>query len=165
MSTEAKALSLMGRHDEAKQRLRELEGFSLGDSVDSPIPTYWKSDQVHFAQSWVYAAAGDETHTDTAGNLVLAAAGDYQYVANVQLHQALCTVVNGGIDTGVKEATAVLDALPEAHRSHMITEVGKKILRAVPLDQHRRGTVKDFQAVLTATAPAPQSSRPDHQWH
>jgi hypothetical protein len=109
--------------------------------------------RVHFAESWVYAGAGDEARADHARDRVLAPARDYQYTANVQLHEALCTVARGGTDQGVRQAATVLDTLPPPHHSHMITETGRLVLRAVPLEQRRRPAVTEFQQVLTGTAP------------
>jgi hypothetical protein len=71
----------------------------------------------------------------------------------VHLHEALCTVVHGGIDQGARQAAAILDALPTTHRSAMITETGKIVLRTVPFDQRDRPAVQDLRATLTATAP------------
>ncbi|GAA4073003.1 hypothetical protein [Actinomadura miaoliensis] len=151
--TRAKALTLLGRHDEAK---RELTTFVSYDGADGPatiLPTLWCPDQTHFAESWVYAGAGNEAKADEARSNVLAYNGDYQYNANVRLHEALCTVANGGIDQGAQQATALLSSLPSIHRSAMISEVGRMVLRMVPLDQRDRPAVQDLRATLAATTP------------
>lgn len=155
--TRAKALSLLGRHAEAKQTLQGFVNAAPDDWPSSLIPAYWTSDQVQFTESWVYASAGEETAADTARDNVLAHDFlDYQYVANVRLHEALCTVVNGGIDQGAGKAAAVFDTLPRAYRSQMITETGKTILRAIPNAQRHRPAAREFHEVLTSTAPRPQ---------
>ncbi|GAA4141407.1 helix-turn-helix transcriptional regulator [Actinomadura keratinilytica] len=151
--TRAKALTLLGRHDEAKQELRTYVTHAGNEGPSTVIPTIWCPDQTHFAESWVYAAAGDEAKADAARTQVLAYNGDYQYLANVHLHEAICTVAQGGIDRGTQQATAILDALPTTHRSAMITETGKIVLRTVPFDQRDRPAVQDLRATLTATAP------------
>ncbi|MEU6038127.1 hypothetical protein ABZ801_22210 [Actinomadura sp. NPDC047616] len=151
--TRAKALTLLGRHDEAKRELNTFVGYSGHDGPATVIPTLWCPDQAHFAESWVYSTIGDEARADEARSHVLAYNGDYQYTANVRLHEAICTVVNGGIDQGARQATAILDALPTAHHSAMITETGKILLRMVPLDQQHRPAVQDLRTALAATTP------------
>lgn len=153
--TEAKALSLLGRHDAAKQAMNAVIHTAPEDPPPNLIPAYWTSDQVHFAQSWVHAYAGEEAAADEARDRVLAHEFlDYQYAANVRLHGAICTVMNGGIDEGVRQAATVLDTLARAHRSHMITETGNTLLRLVPIDQRERPAVREFRGVLAGTAPA-----------
>jgi transcriptional regulator with XRE-family HTH domain len=156
ISTQAKALSLLGRHEAAKHALTRLDN-AVPEAVSSaPIPTYWTTDQIHFTQSWVYAAAGEEAKADAARDQVLAHALDYQYHANVRLHEAMCTVVKGGVDHGVRQAATVLDALPQHHHSQMITETARVVLRAVPLEQHGRAAVGELrETIATAGAWAP----------
>jgi hypothetical protein len=153
--TRAKALSLLGRHEEAKTIMRAVATTAPNDVPDSPIPTYWRPDFIHFAESWVRAHAGDEAAADEARSRVLAFGPvlDYQYAANVRLHEALCTVTNGGIDTGARQAAGILAALPAGQHSHMITETGATILRLVPAEQQHRPAVREFRDVLASTAP------------
>lgn len=152
--TRCKALALLGRTDEAKTSLAAVLAASPDDAHDSPIPTLWTPDQPHFAESWVLAAAGDETGAAEARDRVLAYSGDYQYTANVSLHGALCTVVKGGSAQGANQAAEILDAMPQRYRSQMITEMGKNVLAAVPIEDRALPAVRDFQEVLSATAPA-----------
>ncbi|MEW2356269.1 hypothetical protein [Spirillospora sp. NPDC029432] len=155
--TQAKALSLLGRHAEAKRVLRGFVNAAPDDWPSDLIPAYWTSDQIRFTQSWVHAAAGEEQAADTARDQVLAHPFlDYQYIANVRLHEALCTVATGGVDQGARQAAAILDGLPGSYRSQMITETGRTVLRAVPAEKRERPAVREFADVLTRTAPAPQ---------
>ena len=111
----------------------------------------------YFAENMVLAGTGDEPGADEAGRHVLASANpDYQVSTQVSLHNALCTVVKGGTAEGVRRAARVLDAVPPVFRSHMITETGKRVLRAVPVEQQQRAAVREFREVLTATAPGPR---------
>ncbi|MFI0354576.1 hypothetical protein [Actinomadura sp. 9N407] len=153
--TRAKALSLLGRHDEAKQALHTFVRFEGGDGRASVFPTLWSFDQPRFAESWVYAGAGDEAEADRArGNvLALSRPGDYVYKTNVQLHAARCTVVNGGIREGARQASAVLDALEPSYRNRLITETAKSVLHTIPLGQRGSPAAREFQEVLTSTAP------------
>lgn len=157
--TRAKALSLLGRHEEAEQSLRTFVHYEGSDGRASVFPTLWSFDQPHFAESWVYAGAGDEARAQEARESVLALSrpGDYVYGANVQLHAARCTIVNGGTDEGVQQATAVLDSLEPAYRNRLITETGKAVLRTMPPDKRERPAVREFHEVLTRTAPQPRA--------
>jgi transcriptional regulator with XRE-family HTH domain len=154
-SSRAKALSLLGRHDEARAAVSVLLAAVPDEAPGSPIPTLWTADQAHFAESWVLAAAGDESGTSRARDRVLSCTGDYQYIANVNLHDALCTVVSGGTAEGAQRAAEVLDALLPRFRSQMITETARRVLAAVPRDGRDSPAVRDLAAVITATAPAP----------
>lgn len=155
--TRAKALSLLGRHNEAKAAVRALHSAAPGDTPDCPIPAMWLPDQIDFAESWVLAASGDEPRAGEARERVLAFAGDYQYSVNVNLHGALATVVNGGTAQGVLRATEILDSMPHRYRSQMITEMANRALSAVPMAQRQLPAVQEYREVLAATAPAPHA--------
>jgi transcriptional regulator with XRE-family HTH domain len=152
-STRAKALSLLGRHGEARAAVNVLLDTVPDAAPASPIPTLWTADQAYFAESWVLAAAGDEAGTSRAVDRVLSHTGDYQYVANVSLHGALCTVVSGGTAAGTRRAAQVLDGLPPGYRSQMITETGRRVLAAVPRADQDSAPARDLAAVIAATAP------------
>lgn len=107
------------------------------------------------AASWVHASEGNETAADTACDDVLTRTRDWQYGANVHLHEALCTVANGGTDQGARQAATVLDALPAAYRTNMITYTGDMVLGRVPIDQRHRPAVRELHEVLTRTTPQP----------
>jgi hypothetical protein len=155
--TRAKALSLLGRHNEAKAAVQALYSVAPGDTPDCPIPAAWLPDQIHFAESWVLAASGDEPHAAEARERVLAFASDYQYTVNVNLHSALATVVNGGTPQGMLRAAEILDSMPHRYRSQMITEMANRVLSAVPMTQRELPAVQEYREVLAATAPAPHA--------
>ncbi|WP_067452554.1 hypothetical protein [Actinomadura macra] len=150
-TAEVKALSLLGRHMEARQALRVLNQSDPGQVCADLIPAYWTGNELHFAESWVYAHAGDEAAADVARERVLSYSPrlDYQYDANVRLHEALCTVVNGGTDTGAKQAAEILAALPPTQQSHMITETGKVVLHAIPRERWDHPAVRDLHALVS----------------
>jgi hypothetical protein len=149
-STQAKALSLLGRHADARRTLNTLITLSEAD-FPGQGPSFWTMDQIHFAESWVYAASGDEAATARAQDDIVKFPLDYQYQVNIQLHQALCTVVKGGVEQGVQQAVTVLHALPAAYQSNMITETGRMVLRTVPLDRQERPAVTELREVLAIT--------------
>jgi len=156
--SQAKALTLLGRHPEALVTLNLYRDLAASSPEPGGImPGYWQGGQLHFAENMVLAGTGDEPGADEAGRHVMASANpDYQVSTQVSLHNALCMVVNGGTAEGVRHAAQVLDAVPPVFRSHMITETGKTVLRAVPLEQQHRPAVREFREVLTATAPGPR---------
>jgi transcriptional regulator with XRE-family HTH domain len=156
--SQAKALTLVGRHAEALHVLNLYRDLAASAPEPSGImPGYWQGGQLRFAENMVLAGTGDEPGADAAGRHVLASSNpDYQVSAQVYLHNALCTVVNGGTAEGVRHAARVLDALPPVFRSHMVTETGKRVLRAVPADQQQQPEVREFCEVLAATAPSPR---------
>ncbi|MDH2429876.1 hypothetical protein [Sphaerisporangium sp. TRM90804] len=147
LTAEAKALSLLGRHREARTALNDLQDAVEQGGASDPLG-FWKADQIHFAESWVHAGAGDEIAADTARENVLHLARTYQYQSNVHLHGALCTVVQGGIDQGMRQAASVIDALAPAYRSRHIIETGRMVLRAVPRGQQDRPSVAEFRELL-----------------
>ncbi|HSV68053.1 MAG TPA: hypothetical protein VLJ59_19455 [Mycobacteriales bacterium] len=99
----------------------------------------------------MYAGIGDEAATAQARDTVAKLGCDYQYLANIQLHQARCTVIKGDIDQGVRQAAMLLSELPAPHRGSMITETGRMVLRAVPRDRQDRPAAADLREVLAAT--------------
>lgn len=153
--TRAKALSLLGRHDEARHSLHDFTGYGGPDARAAILPTIATGSQPYFAASWVHANEGNETAADTARDEVLARNRDWQYGSNVRLHEALCTVVNGGTDQGARLAATVLDTLPAAYRTNMITYTGGMVLNRVPPDQRQRPAVRELREVLATTAPRP----------
>lgn len=154
LSTEAKALSMLGRHDEALGTLVALRKAAEQGGADRH--GFWKPDGLHFAESWVYAGVGNDSAASTAQEKVLKVTRDYVYLVNVQLHSALCTVTQGGIDEGLRQAATTIDAVAPAYRGHHMIETANVVLRAVPPDQRTRPSVTDLRELL-ATAP-PQSA-------
>ena len=161
--SKAKALTLLGRHPEAVQALNSYRDLSASAPEPTGImPGYWKGGQLHFAEHMVHAAAGDESKAHQAKNHVLASSGnpDYQTSTLVYLRDAQCVVANGGFDEGIHYATEILDSVPPRYRSHMITETGKAVLRAVPVEQQQSRAIREFRELLTSTAPESSAAPP-----
>ncbi|GLW11141.1 hypothetical protein Misp01_62690 [Microtetraspora sp. NBRC 13810] len=147
LSTRAKALSMLGRTDEARQTLRTLLDVAhRGVPADSA--GFYTPSQVYFTQSWVYAAAGDETAAGAAQEEVRRLTGDYVYRANVELHRALCLVRARGVAEGVRHAAGMLDTVPAEYLSNHVLETGRMVLRAVPVEQRGRADVAEFGEFL-----------------
>ncbi|MBX6767089.1 MAG: hypothetical protein IRY90_08050 [Actinomadura rubrobrunea] len=154
---EAKALSAMGRHSEAVRTLRTCEDlYAAAGGPPDIMPSYWYSGQLEYAKVIIHAAAGNEAQFDSAMDRsldIVNRISDHQYASQIMLKRAMCTIVNGGVDTGAREAAAVLDAVPVASRTNMITAAGQLVLRAVPVDQRERPAVRELRDVLVKTAP------------
>ncbi|MUN40296.1 hypothetical protein [Actinomadura litoris] len=159
--TRAKALSLLGQHGQAIEALNVTVEYGGPDTPPSILPTLWSGSQPLFAQSWVHAGAGNEREADQARDLLLSRpshrGGETPYAANVRLHEALCTITNGGVDQGATQAAQVLDAVPPGCVTQFTTATGMFILRAVPHEQQQRPAVLEFREVLARTAPKPGS--------
>ncbi|MEO3861625.1 helix-turn-helix transcriptional regulator [Acrocarpospora sp. B8E8] len=151
MATEAKALSMIGRHGEALAVMHSLTG--LAETIKGDPLGFWKPDQIHFAASWINAAAGRESHHDAQRDTVLALTTDYVYGTNVILHRALCTVANGGIEEGTRLAAAVIADSPAAYRSSHVLETARMVLRAIPLAQRNFAAVRELSEVLAIDPP------------
>jgi hypothetical protein len=146
--TEAKALSLLGRHQEAIEVVKQLSDFSPNESVNELIPAYWTDDQVAFTESWVYAGAGNDARADAARDRVLKLTNSYVYGVNVRLHEALCAVSNGGVEPGARHATEIIDTLPASQQSMMTIEMGNVVLRAMPSNSQNGMYARNLRAVL-----------------
>jgi hypothetical protein len=148
LSTQAKALSVLGRHDQAKESLETL--FDIADKGSTADPLgFWAPIQLHFATSWIYAAMGDEGKADAARDLVLSQARGYQHRANVRLHEALCMVVNGAAAQGARRATEIIDAIEPGYRTQHVRHTGQLVLNAIPPAQHDHPAVTELREVLS----------------
>jgi hypothetical protein len=147
----AKALSLLGRHAEARRTLNSLTEISGSFSnLD-----FWRPDQHYFAESFVYGAAGDEAAAGRARETVLRLNQDnpapsWNYLTNVQLHQATCIIVNGGTGEGAAQAVTVLDQVPDRFRTNEITQTARLVLNAVPQSDHRQPAIEDLRHAIAA---------------
>lgn len=68
----------------------------------------------------------------------------------MRLYQALCAVANGDIDRGVRQATEVVDGLDSSQRTAMTREDAQVVLRAVPIENRKNASVREFRMVLTS---------------
>jgi transcriptional regulator with XRE-family HTH domain len=163
--SKAKALSALGRHDDARQVLSDCHDVLIRTPSATDIMSgYWITGnneaesrlKLHFAESLVFAFAGDEAAADDAADNVIALTnGDYQIVPAVRLYQALCAVANGGIERGVRQATEIVGDLDKSQRTAMTREDAQVVLRAVPHENHRTPLVREFRTVLASTFDEP----------
>ncbi|MFC4589113.1 helix-turn-helix domain-containing protein [Sphaerisporangium corydalis] len=147
--SQAKALTVLGRHEDAQRALNTFRDHVAAEPPSASVmPGYWNGGQLLGAESLIYAGAGNEAEAHDAGERLLAFSSDYQVTATVRLHEALCAVVNGGVDQGMRLATTVIDALPQVHNDNMVVGTGRMVLHAVPRDQQKRPSVAEFRQVL-----------------
>ncbi|MEV7964914.1 helix-turn-helix transcriptional regulator [Sphaerisporangium sp. NPDC088356] len=151
LTTEAKALSMLGRHDEALGTLVTLHKAAEQGGTDRY--GFWKPDGLHFAESWVYSGVGNDSAAGTAREKVLMVTRDYVYLVNVQLHSALCTVTQGGIDEGLHQAATAIDAVTPAYRSHHVIETANMVLRAVPPVRRSGPSAIELRKLLAVAPP------------
>jgi len=150
---QAHALALMNRRSEARKAVQRFT--DIAEANLPVVPGFWEpSDyRIYFTQSQVYSAIGDETAATQAHEYILTGnPAGYDVRINARLHAAQCTVVNGGIGEGVRQATAVLAAIPKPYCNFMIAETARRVLRAVPIHQRNQPVVADLRAVLPVTA-------------
>jgi transcriptional regulator with XRE-family HTH domain len=159
LCSEAKALSALGRPDEARKKLdayRHLVSRPL--STTDIMSGYWNGatenkHKLHAAEMQVFASIGDEAASFNAIENVLATTnGDYRVAPTTQLNGALCVVMRGGVQRGVREASSVIDGLRPVQRDAMTLDHGYRILRAVPLAARDLDPVREFRAVLAAAS-------------
>jgi transcriptional regulator with XRE-family HTH domain len=150
-SAKARVLSMLGRHAEARRALNTLTEVSTSDVV-SDHDFCW-ADQVYFTASWVNAAAGDEAAAGRARENVLrlghaSLSPSWNYLTNVQLHQAMCVIVNGGASEGAEHTIGVLDQVPGQFRTNQITQTAHMALNAVPRAERSRPAIEDLRHAL-----------------
>ncbi|GAA0971854.1 hypothetical protein GCM10009555_023850 [Acrocarpospora macrocephala] len=154
LRAQAKILALLGRHDEARRTLQAL--IDLVETSQLPVVLgFWDSsfNPVHFTASQVFSAAGNEAEASQAQEHTLASnPHGYHTPINLRLHTAWCTVVNGGVDEGIRQAATVIDSLPDAYRNVMIMETARRVFSAVPLPQRERPVVEEFREMLAVSA-------------
>ena len=146
---EANALARLNRRVEARRAVQRFT--DLAEANLPVMPGFWEpSDyRIHFTESQVYSAIGDEAAAAKAQDLILKGHPDgYHVRINTRLHAAQCTVVNGGVEEGIRQATAVLAEIPKPYCNFMITETAGRVLRAVPVHQRNQPVVADFRALL-----------------
>lgn len=149
LRTKAHVLAILRRHVEARQTMRQF--LDVAEKNKRVVAGFWEPSNYHVyvTLSQVHAAAGDEAEAGRAQEHVLTGTpSGYHIPANVRLHAALCTVVNGGVKEGVQQAVETIASLPSGYRHHLITETGRRVLRAVPIEQREQSAVVEFRAVL-----------------
>lgn len=148
-----KALSMLGRHDEAVAILDGVQDQLAAGSLPVGImPRYWRNTQLGYAQVWVYSGAGLDERAMAACAQVLRTNVDYQYIANTRLHAARCTIAGGGIDAGIQQAAEVLDGIEPVYRTHIVKQTAEMVIRTVPVEQRDRPLIGELRSMLAIEA-------------
>jgi transcriptional regulator with XRE-family HTH domain len=153
VSAEAQALAVIGRHQEAADRLRRLHELAGRDILGEKYG--WKASETWFTASWVLAYAGATETARAARDSLLALSPSYQNAANVRLHEAISISKSGGHDESLRLATQVISELDPAYRSHMILQTARMVLDTVPRDQRAAlPALSDYRAAISTPVPA-----------
>jgi hypothetical protein len=137
--TRARALALLGRHDEAWRALGDLEDVF----ARLPEPTVadreshwgWSEHRLRFTQSHVHSLAGrlDEAAAAQDGALALYPPSSGIAPAQVQLHRAMCVIAAGDPGEGARHTIRTLQALPPDFRENALLRRSAALaLGAVP---------------------------------
>lgn len=150
LSGKAQCLTLAGRHNEALAALEQVR-----DSF-AAIPTHvandresvfgWAEQELRFTESFVFSHMGKLEQADEAQRRALALypASHQRGPAQIELMHALCLVRCGDVTVGMRHALQVMDRLPQKHQVRPVTDLGYKVLHAVPHDQRQLGDVREL---------------------
>jgi transcriptional regulator with XRE-family HTH domain len=122
----AQALALLGRHDEARSALADVEdAFArLPETTlaDRGSQWGWSEQRLRHAQSWVHSHAGRVREAAVAQDEALALYPTSSSVgpAQVQLHRAMCTIAAGDPGAGALHTIRTLQALPPDFRDNAL---------------------------------------------
>jgi tetratricopeptide (TPR) repeat protein len=135
----AQALALLGRHDEARRALGDLDAVfaRLPDSTvtDCVSEWGWSEQRLRHVQSWVHSHAGrlDEAAAAQDAALALYPASSSMGRAQVQLHRSMCVIAAGDPSEGARHAIRTLQALPQHFRNDvLVRRTGVLALGVVP---------------------------------
>jgi transcriptional regulator with XRE-family HTH domain len=138
-SIRAQALALLGRHDEARRALGDLDAVfvRLPESTvtDCVSEWGWSEQRLRHVQSWVHSHAGrlDEAAAAQDAALALYPASSSMGRAQVQLHRSMCVIAAGDPTEGARHAIRTLQALPQHFRNDvLVRRTAVLALGAVP---------------------------------
>jgi tetratricopeptide (TPR) repeat protein len=138
-ATRARALALLGRHDEARRALGDLEDVFVrlpaSTLADRGSQWGWSDQRLRFTQSHVHSLAGrlDEATAAQDAALALYPASMHLDPAQVQFHRAMCTIAAGDPGEGARHTVRTLQALPRHFRENaLVRRTAALSLGAVP---------------------------------
>lgn len=156
----AQAYAMLGRAAEARRALRLLadtvERLPERVVTDTTSMFGWPEYRWRHTESFVHTYLGDARTAGVAQDRALALypAAWVRDRTQVELHRATGAVHSGDVGDGVRHARRVLSALPEQHRTGVVREVARSVLRAVPAAERKRPDVADLREML-APPPVP----------
>ncbi len=122
----AQALALLGRHDEARHALGDLDDVfgRLPEATVADSLSEWGCPEqcLRFVQSWVTSHAGrlDEAAAAQDAALALYPASQFVDPALVELQRAMCIVAAGDPSEGARHTVRTLQALPQGFRDNAL---------------------------------------------
>jgi tetratricopeptide (TPR) repeat protein len=151
----SQALALLGRHDEARRALGDLdETFARlpeSTAVDRLSEWGWPEQRLRFVQSWVHSHAGrlDEAAAAQDAALALYPASQFIDPALVELHRAMCVIVAGDPGEGARHTIHTLQALPLDFRDNaLIRRTATLALGVVPEQARTLPAVAEARELL-----------------
>jgi hypothetical protein len=158
LAARAQLLAVMGRSADAVAALHEVESMyeRLPDTIIADNSEFgWSLRRLHHTASFVHTRLGHLPEATSAQDQALELYPAFSRPrAQIQLHRADCLVRTGNVTDGIGHATAVIEALPDAHRTMMVLKVATSVLDGVPVDEQDRTTVREYKE-LVALPPAP----------
>jgi hypothetical protein len=154
LAGKTQALALTGQAAAAETALNEVrENFCrLPAHITRDTASYfgWPEAHLRFTESYVYSFLGDYARAEQAqaAALVLFPATKVLGPAKIKLHRALCLVRNGDTTPGVEHAQTVMIDLPRERHDHVVADLGRTVLDAVPVAERGRDGVREFRSYL-----------------
>ncbi|GII75689.1 hypothetical protein Sru01_06710 [Sphaerisporangium rufum] len=130
---EAQALAVMGRSQDAMDRLDRLDELA-GRSVNCQ-EFGWTDASVWFTRSWVLSMVDTGEGARMARERTLAASSGIQNDASVRLHEAIRLSRDGGHNEALLLATGIVHGQAPAFRTHMVLHTARMVLDAIPIDK------------------------------
>jgi hypothetical protein len=154
----AQALALLedlpSSRTEISRTRRLLERLPTEVSSDHDSVFGWGEDRLRYTETWGHAYRGDDIGTDSAATRAkeLYPSEDRRTPAQIELLQALARSRSGDITEAVQRAHTALAGLTRAHRTGMIKELARSVLRPVPPGIKNRADVRDYRDLLASDA-------------
>ena len=153
VGAEAQALAVLGRQQEAVDRLHHLH--ELADRFTVREEYGWTGESAWFTSSWVHSYGGATETAREARDSTCALTPCYQNAVNVRLHEAISVSISGGHNEALQLATHAIAELDPAYRTHMITHTARRVLDTVPAEKRAAlSSLGDYRAAISAPVPA-----------
>lgn len=152
----AQTLALAGRERDAFHALGQLEErFGELQTGYSGSVLSWGQERLHNTESFIYSRLGYLTKTEAArtDGRALYDMTNVRWPAGLELNLAFCLVRNGDVTEGLNHAQALIVSLPGGQRDNPIIDDARKLLRLVPLKDHRSAEVQQYREWVTYSIP------------
>lgn len=151
----AQALALLGRHEEARAALGDLDNaftrLPASTLADVRSQWGWPERKMHHVQSWVHSHAGrlQEAAAAQEATLALYPASSYLGPTQVQLHRAMCIVVAGDPAEGARQTVRSFQELPQCYwRDVLVRRTAVHVLDMIPERAHALPAVAEARELI-----------------